>query len=238
MSAGFWLIVILYFIAIFSFVFYSGCTSIFTDISPDDSEYSQPANDNPNHNPDWIMIENDLETTKDCTPVLTIFSENAAYMSFSGDGNNWTEWIPYHSSYTEFNIASGLYGTIFGSGEKHVYVRFKDVEGNLSLLDELIFDSIDYKMQDLYFIKIVPQSVTISISDSFTFNAHAYDFGGKNEVPMEGSKVTWTKCCGVGKLSPTSGLSTTYTPPPIVGERNITVHYENLSTGAIISIIQ
>jgi len=231
-------ITILYIILIFPLVFYSGCSSIFTDISHDDSEYNQPANDNPNLSPDWITIENDQETTKDCTPTLTIFSEDAAYMSFSGDGNNWTEWMPYHSSYTEFNIASGLYGTIFGSGEKYVYVRFKDTEGNLSQFDELTFDSIDYKMQDLYFIKIVPQSVTISISDSITFNAHAYDFGGKNEVPMEDSKVTWTKSCDVGKLSPTFGLSTTYTPPAIVGERNITAHYKNLSTGAIISIIQ
>jgi len=228
-------IIILSFTLILFFMFCSGCTSIITDILPDDSEPNLPTN-NLYFKTDWITIENDSETTKDCTPALAIFSEGAAYMSFSGDGNSWTEWMPYQSSYEEFNIANGLYGTIFGSGEKYVYIRFKDSEGNLSPIDEIAFDSIQYEMQDLYFIKIIPQSVNISMGDSYTFTVHAYDFGGKNEVPMEGSKVTWTKYCGVGELSPTSGLTTTYTSPPIVSKRNITAHYENLATGAVILI--
>lgn len=216
------------------FLFYSGCVNVVSNIP------SNPESNFPNNNigliSGCIIIESGAEITKDSTPTLTISSEEAAYMSFSGDGNSWTEWIPYQSSYEEFNIASGINGTVFDSGEKKVFVRFKDLEGNLSPLDEPTFDSIQFEMQDLYFIKIIPQSVTISIGDSFTFTVHAYDFGGKNEVPMEGSKITWTKCCGVGKLSPTFGLSTTYTPPPIVSERNITAHYENLATGAIILI--
>jgi len=59
----------------------------------------------------WIVIENGSETTKDSSPLLTIYSEGAAYMSFSGDGENWTEWINYDNSYQEFNIANGLVGT-------------------------------------------------------------------------------------------------------------------------------
>jgi len=107
----------------------------------------------------------------------------------------------------------------------------------LSPIDEITSDFIQYEMQDLYFINIFPQNVTIFIGDSFTFTVHAYDFGGKNEVPLEGSKVIWTKSCDVGKLNPTIGLSTTYTAPLISGIRNISAHYNNLGAGAIILLV-
>ena len=214
--------------------FFTGCTGkIFTPI----------INPEPPSNPNELInikvtIENGAETTKDCTPVLTISSEgeDAVYMSFSGDGSNWTDWLPYNSSYEEFNIANGLYGTIFGSGEKYVYARFKDSEGNIFPTERIPFDSIQYEMQDLHFIKITPRNVTVSAGEDTFFTLHGYDLGGKNEVPLEGSKVTWTKCCGVGKLNPTTGLSTTYTAPLTLGRRDISAHYNNLSAGATILV--
>jgi len=216
-------------------IFYSGCVKVAPEIpSNSDSNFS---NNSIGPTSDWISIDREAETTKDCTPNLAVFSEGAAYMSFSGNGNSWTDWIPYQSSYEEFNIANGLYGTIFGSGEKYVYIRFKDSEGNLSPIDEITSDFIQYEMQDLYFINIFPQNVTIFIGDSFTFTVHAYDFGGKNEVPLEGSMITWTKSCDVGKLNPIVGLSTSYTAPLISGIRNISAHYNNLGTGAVILIV-
>jgi len=71
--------------------FFTGCTgNIFTPIiNPD-----HPSNPNELINIK-ISIENGDGTTKDCTPVLTISSEGAVYMSFSGDGSNWTDWLPY-----------------------------------------------------------------------------------------------------------------------------------------------
>ncbi len=183
----------------------------------------------------WIVIENDAETTKDCTPELTIFSEGATQMSFSGDGETWTDWIDYITSYGKFNIANNFYGTEFSSGTKHVYVRFKDEEGNFSPSDELAFDTIEYEIGKLFSIKIFPQETTIPISGNCIFTLHGYDFK-LNEVPLDNLKVTWTKCCGVGNLSPTTGLSTTYTAPSTAGERNITAHYSNLQTGAIITV--
>jgi len=185
-----------------------------------------------------IIIENGAEFTKDCTPNLAIFSEGAAYMSFSGDGQTWTDWIEYNTSYDEFNIANGLFGTKFGSGTKYVYVRFKDKEDNLSPSDEYAFDSIEYEMGELFSIKIFPQEVTIPVGGSCLFSLHGYDYGSKNEVPLDGSKVVWTKCCGVGNLSPTVGLSTIYIAPFIPGERNITAQYNNLKTGAKIIIVK
>jgi len=206
--------------------FYSGCVSDFT-ISSANSEAAKGS----------IIIEDGAETTKDYTPALIIYSESAKYMSFSGDGESWTEWIDYDNSYEEFNVANGLNGTEFGSGTKCVYVRFKDEEGNLSPSDELAFDTIEYEMGELYSIKIFPQEVTILLGSSCIFTLHGYDYGSKNEVPLDSAKVTWTKPCGVGNLSPITGLSTTYTAPSTPGERNITAQYNNLKTGAIVIVV-
>ena len=216
-------------------IFYSGCVSVIPD-SPTDPEIPlSPPNIGPTSG--WLVIEDDLEITKDCTPILSIYSEGADYMSFSGDGENWTEWIGFDNSYNEFNIANGLNGTKFGSGIKYVYVRFKDEDGNLSPSDKLAFDIIEYEMGELFSIKIIPQEVTISVSSSYVFTLHGYDLK-LNEVPLENSKVTWTKCCGVGELYPITGLSTTYTAPSVAEKRNITAHYGNLKTGAVIIVVK
>lgn len=216
----------LIFLFILLSIFYSGCVSDFT-ISSANSEAAKGS----------IIIEDGAETTKDCTPALIIYSEGAKYMSFSGDGEGWTEWIDYDNSYEEFNIANGLNGTEFGSGTKCVYVRFKDEEDSLSPLDELAFDTIEYEMSELYSIKISPREVTIPVGGSYIFALHGYDFGSKNEVPLESSKVTWIKYCGVGNLSLTTGLSTTYTAPSIPGKWNITAQYNNLKTGATVIVV-
>jgi len=227
-------ILILVFILILFTIFYSGCASIISDL-PSEPE---PPNSQPPIGPTngWIIIENDAETINDCTPGLSIYSEGAAYMSFSGNKENWTEWIEYNSNYEDFNIANGLNGTNFGSGTKYVYVRFKDEDGNLSPSDELAFDIIEYEMGELFSIKIFPQEVTISVGSSYIFTLHGYELK-LNEVPLENSKVTWTKCCGVGNLLPTTGLSTTYTAPKTLGKRNITAQYNNLKTGATIIVV-
>ena len=215
--------------------FFTGCTENIVIPIVDPGPSSNP-NELINEE---ITIENGAETTKDCTPVLTISfeGEGVAYMAFSGNGNNWTDWLPYNLSYEEFNIANGLNGTIFGSGVKTVYVRFLDSDGNIFPIDIIPFDSIQYEMQDLHFLKIIPRNVTVSIGKNYFFTLHGYDLGGKNEVPLEGSKVTWTKCCGVGKLNPTTGLSTTYTAPLSLGKRDISAHYNNLGAGAVILVV-
>ena len=229
--------VLLIFLFILLAVFYSGCGSDFT-ISPTNPTVT------PTSNPirptsGSITIEAGAVITSDCLPSLTIYSENAKYMSFSGDGENWTDWIEYDNSYEEFNIANGMNGTDLSSGIKYVYVHFKDEEGNLSPsdeLDELAYDSIEYELGELYFIKISPQKVTMPVGGYSNFTVHGYDLK-LNEVPLDNSKVTWTKPCAVGNLSPNTGLSTTYTAPAIAGERNITAYYNNLQTGAVAIVL-
>ena len=223
------------FILILFSIFSAGCGSVVPELPFEPEPPISPPLTGPTSG--LIIIENDAETTKDCSPILTIYSEGAAYMSFSGNGENWTEWEEYNTSYEEFNIANGLYGTEFGTGTRYVYVRFKDEDGNLSPSEELGWDAINYEMGELFSIRILPQEVTISVSGSYFFTLHGYDLK-LNEVPLDGSKVFWTKSCGGGNLSPTTGFSTTYTAPSVPGERNITAQYNNLKTGAVIIVVR
>jgi hypothetical protein len=184
----------------------------------------------------WIIIENGAETVKDCTPSLFIYSEGADYMSFSGDGVIWTDWIKYNTYYDKFNIANGLNGTKFGSGTRYVYVRFKDKEGNLSPSDEFAFDAIEYEMGELFSIKIFPQEVTIPVNGSCLFTLHGYDLK-LNEVPLDSSKIIWIQCSCAGNLLPNTGLSTTYTADSFPGELVIHAQYGNLKCIAHIKVV-
>ena len=214
-------------------IFTTGCESTAPILIPDpDPDLNFPA---PGPTSGWIIIENKAELIDDCTPLLAIYSEGADYMSFSGDGVNWSNWEAYNTSWQEFNLANGFSGTIFSSGIKYIYVRFKDEEGNLSPADELAFDIVEYQMGELFSIKIFPSEVTMPVNSCYLFTLHGYDLK-LNEVPLDSSKATWTKTCGVGSLSPIIGLSTTYTAPGISGKRNISVYYNNLGTGAIINV--
>jgi len=229
-----YVLLILFFI-LFS-LFFTGCTNDFTfsPINPTiipDLNLVKPTSGS-------ITIADGADLTKDCTPLLTIFSEGATQMSFSGDGESWTDWLPYNFSYEEFNIANGMNGTALSSGIKYVYVRFKDQEGNISPSDELAFDIIQYEMSELYSIKISPKEVTIPVEGTCIFTLYGYDYGAKNEVPLDSTKVIWTKPCSVGNLSPITGLSTTYTAPSVPGKRNITAQYNNLKTGAIVIVVE
>ena len=76
-----------------------------------------------------IIIANGEIATNLKTPELTIFAEGAADMAFSGDGIDWGEWIDYAETYEEFDITEGP-GCTEEEGEKVVYVKFKDLEGN------------------------------------------------------------------------------------------------------------
>ena len=226
-------IIIPFFILIVFSVLFIGCENIIPNSSSNSGIFTITIGPTSG----WVIIENDIETIKDCTPSLSIYSNGADYMSFSGDGVIWTDWIKYNTYYDKFDIANGLNGTKFDSGTRQVYVRFKDEEGNLSPSDEFAFDTIEYEMGELFSIKISPKEATIPTKGNYFFTLHGYDIG-LNEVPLENSKITWTKSCGVGELSPITGLSTTYTAPSIPGKRNITAHYNKLGTGALIEVIE
>jgi hypothetical protein len=89
---------------------------------------------------------------------------------------------------------------------------------------------------ELFSIKVSPSSVSVPVGGTCTFTLKGYD-KKLNEVSLDPSKASWTKCCGVGDLSPTTGLTTTYTAPSITGTRNVSGHYGSLGTGATIYVI-
>lgn len=225
-------------IAIFSILltivsfFFTGCTSVNLTAPPADipTELSSGT----------IIIENGADSTLDCTPILTLSCEGAAYMSFSGDGENWTNWITYSSSYDGFNIANKNYGTVFGLGTKAVYVKFKNDEGVTSPLDDLVYATIYYNMPELKYFEISPKKTTIKLSGEASFTAIGWSEGKEYEVPIDGDKVTWTHCCGVGMVKPTQGLSTVYTPVGINSPctKYITAYYEGKQASAEIVITE
>ena len=220
------LIYLFYLLIVFTII-WTGCTSDITPIYPIITVGPTSGT---------LLIEDGAETTFDRTPTLTLYSEGADYMSFSGDGENWSEWVEYNTSYEEFNIANKLNGTQFSSGLKYIYARFKDENEKLSPSDNLAFDTINYEFKDLNSIKIIPSEVTMTIGSQYTFEVKGYDIDS-NEVPLDGSLVIWEKCCGVGSLSSAYGLITTYTAPNVSGERDIIVTCGPLRVGAKIMVI-
>lgn len=187
-----------------------------------------------------ITIAEGAESTKDCTPILNIFCEGATYMSFSGDGASWTDWVKYSTTYEGFNIANKSYGTVFGSGTKTVYVKFKNNEGITSPLDDLAYATIYYNMPELRYFEVSPKKTTIKLNGEGFFTAIGWSEDKEYEVPIDGDKVTWTHCCSVGMVKPTQGLSTIYTPVGITSPctKYISAYYEDKQASAEIEIIE
>ena len=183
-----------------------------------------------------VLIEGGADNTFNRTPELTLYSEGTAYMSFSGDGASWSDWVEYNTTNEEFNIANNLNGTEFSAGLKYVYVRFKDGNEKLSPSSNLAFDTINYEFKDINSIEIFPSNITMTVGSSYTFEVKGYDID-LNEIPLYGSQIIWEKSCGVGSLSDTSGLTTTYTAPTVTGERDIMANCGPLRTGAKIVVV-
>lgn len=188
-----------------------------------------------------IIIASGDEITDDSTPLLTISSEGADYMSFSGDGEQWSEWIPYTESYDSFDIASGFYGTEFSQGEKYVYVRFKNENGELSPEDELASDNITFQLSDLNlkYIRVEPAEITMKANTSQIFIVKGIDYD-LNEVPLDGSKVSWSYCCNASTTPLSGSVTTTYTAPSGLGENKfIKATYDNHYTdSAWITVVE
>jgi hypothetical protein len=174
-----------------------------------------------------IGIASGDESTDDSTPLLTISSEGADYMSFSGDGEEWSEWIPYAVSYEDFDIASGECGTEFSQGDKYIYVRFKNEIGDLSPQDDLAGDDISYRLSnlDLKYIKVEPAEITMKVGTTQVFIVKGID-QELNEVPLDGSKVSWSYCCNASTNPLGGSVTTTYTTPSGPGNKWLKATYE------------
>jgi hypothetical protein len=189
-----------------------------------------------------LNIKENNGIIKDCTPEFEIIceKENISAMSFSSSGEDWSEWVKYSENYAQFNIASGLYGTKMESGAKTVYVRFKDTNGDIFPQDfqDPVCCEFEYEMQKLFTISIEPYEVEVKPGGNQTFIVKGYDLFSENEVPLDGNKIEWSKPCAVGKLTPVSGLKTTYTAPENIGTWNISAQYGTLGTGAKVYVLE
>ena len=225
---------IFFFVFILLLFFINGCSGIYQDIDAQQEENKiKPVYS--------IKLKaHDSAVVKDCTPEFSIFTddENILAMSFSGDGERWSDWVPYSENYAQFNIASGLNGTTMQSGNKIVYIRFKDSNGTIVPRDfqESIFCSFGYEMQELFSIKIEPYEIQLKSGAQYNFIVRGYDYCSKNEVPINGEKVEWSKPCAVGMFSSTYGLQTTYTAPEKYGTWNLSAHYGSIGAGAKVHV--
>jgi len=95
-----------------------------------------------------ISITDNSGYTNNSTPTLTLSaSDNVGVtgMAFSCNSSGpWTDWTGYSTSYSSFNIASGLNGCGTGNGSKTIYVKFRDAQGNESSIisDTTYYDTV------------------------------------------------------------------------------------------------
>ena len=77
----------------------------------------------------FIIIANDNGITDNAEPDMYLNATGADSMAFSCDDTAFSNWIPFDSIHTDFNINTGA-GCTQGDGPKTVYVKFKDNAGN------------------------------------------------------------------------------------------------------------
>ncbi len=93
---------------------------------------TQPLFDSP-----AISIKNDddgkyINTNKPNIEIKTLSGKyKPDYMAFSCNNQNWTDWISYQQTYSNFNITDLDYGCNSTDGNRTIYVRIRDKAGNL-----------------------------------------------------------------------------------------------------------
>jgi len=82
-----------------------------------------------------LIIEEGKRFTNKTRPKIVINTllapYTADYMAFSCDGTNWTEWIPFQATYSNFDITNESVGCFLADGNRTVYVKVRDEAGNL-----------------------------------------------------------------------------------------------------------
>lgn len=93
-----------------------------------------------------IVITDTAGYTKDITPTLTLYAEDAGSgmkeMAFSCNNAAWSGWTAYNISHTSFNVTTGA-GCTAGDGAKTIYTKFRDNVDNesASVNDSTYYDT-------------------------------------------------------------------------------------------------
>ncbi|MFA6065200.1 MAG: fibronectin type III domain-containing protein [archaeon] len=109
--------------------------------------------------------------TNDDTPQFTISATHHSgtigmKMAFSctnaSADTNWTSWVNYATSYSDFNITKSTYGCSLTDTNKTIYIKFKDAAGNI--------DASRYSATQLYDITApsAPTGLSTSAGNSNT----------------------------------------------------------------------
>ncbi|MBL8028757.1 MAG: hypothetical protein JNL74_20195, partial [Fibrobacteres bacterium] len=98
-----------------------------------------------------IVITDNQGFTSDKTPDITLNATGADSMAFSLDNLSWSPYISYSTSMSSFDISAG------GNGSKKIYVRYRDIAGNVNSGSP--FDST-------YYDTSAPVSPAISVVDN------------------------------------------------------------------------
>ncbi len=64
------------------------------------------------------------------------------YMQFSCNNQNWTDWVKFSETYSNFNITDSNFGCNSGDGNKTIYMKSIDLAGNLRNSSNYTSDSI------------------------------------------------------------------------------------------------
>jgi len=113
-----------------------------------------------------FSIDNEALTTSDLKVLLVIIAEDESSvdkMATSNDGTTWSEWIDYYPVIFNHDLAAG------GNGTRTVYIKVKDVYGNVSTISQA---TIDYQAA-ADTINPVISAVAINNGDASTSNLGA-----------------------------------------------------------------
>ena len=80
-----------------------------------------------------IVVEHYTNNEKPNIEVNYYSGQKPDYMQFSCNNQNWTDWILYQQTYSNFNITDSTYGCNSTDGNRTIYVRIRDRAGNLGL---------------------------------------------------------------------------------------------------------
>ncbi|MFH1255825.1 MAG: LamG-like jellyroll fold domain-containing protein [Candidatus Diapherotrites archaeon] len=95
-----------------------------------------------------ITIIDNFGYTNNATPQMNISTNvsgtTLTHMRFSCDNSAWAAEVPYNTTYSSFNIASGSNGCSTANGSKTVYVQFKDSVGTWGYVasDSTTYDTV------------------------------------------------------------------------------------------------
>lgn len=112
-----------------------------------------------------VIIDNGAEITNDLIVDLNLSAPNILYFALSCDGDDWSDWVTYTTSYDNFNMGSGNNGCEpHGAGVYYVYVAFADLNNVYTAFDSIIAEGLEKEYEGY----VNPEETTETITSYFS----------------------------------------------------------------------